>query len=127
MNRLRTFSNDYLLPLIISALVLRALIPVGFMPGSSAGMMLTASLCNAPATGNPGTEIIQIDGAGMPAGAGVMHCDYCLTPVMGAAFAFPVVQSAALAAFEVPTERQDAPGPRFARDRAHSPRAPPLA
>jgi hypothetical protein len=127
VNRLHRFSNDYLLPLLIGALVLRALIPVGFMPGSSAGTVLTASLCNAPATGSPGTEIIRIEGAEMPAGAGVMHCDYCLAPILATAFSLPAVQPAAAIAFELPAERRDAPILRFARDRAHAPRAPPLA
>jgi hypothetical protein len=125
VNRLRHLSHEYLLPLVISALVLRALIPVGFMPGGSS--LLTVALCNAPAIGESRTETLAIPDAGMPAGAAKMHCDFCLATMWGAAFALPTLAQAHAISFEPLPERADAPQPRFARDRAQIPRAPPLA
>lgn len=125
MNRLRHLAHEYLLPLVIGALVLRALIPVGFMPGGTS--LLTAALCNAPAIGESRTETLAIPDAGMPAGAARMHCDFCLAPMWGAAFALPTLSQVDAISFETLPERADAPRPRFARDRAQIPRAPPLA
>ncbi|HUQ11148.1 MAG TPA: DUF2946 family protein [Steroidobacteraceae bacterium] len=127
MNRLRSIANDYLLPLVIGALVLRALIPVGFMPGSGARTSLTASLCNAPATGNAGTEVIRIPDGELPMGTGAMHCDYCLVPMLATACALPALQPATAIDFEPAAERNEAPVHRFALLRAQIPRAPPLA
>ena len=121
MNRLRAHSRDYLLPLLISALVLRALIPAGFMPGGMGGLTLTAQLCNAPATGNPGIEAIEIPGAGMSA----VHCDFCLIPVMTGAQSLPAIQPPPAIAFRSRAARVDAPASRFALQRAQTPRAPP--
>lgn len=125
MNRLRHLAHDYLLPLVISALVLRALIPVGFMPGGSS--LLTAALCNAPAGDEARTETLAIPDPAMPAGAAKMHCDFCLAPIWGATHALPTLTQAEAIAFEVLPGRADAPPSRFARDRAQIPRAPPLA
>ena len=120
MNRLRAHAHDYLLPLLIGALVLRALIPAGFMPGGM-GLSLTAQLCNAPATGNPGTETLEIPGAGM----GATHCDFCLLPLMAATQAPPALQPPPAIAFSSLAARTDAPASRFALQRAQIPRAPP--
>ena len=125
MNRLRHLAHEYLLPLVISALVLRALIPLGFMPGGSS--LLTAALCNAPATGETRIETLSIPDAGMPAGAAKMHCDFCVAPMLGAASALLALTPAEAIAFQILAQRADAPAPRFARDRAQIPRAPPLA
>lgn len=124
MNRLRSLAHEYLLPLVIGALVLRALIPVGFMPGG-ASTSLVATLCNAPAAGSAGTEVIEI-----PAREGALahaHCDFCLVPVLGAAHAPPAIHPPA--AIDLPARRmqETAPPPRFALARAQIPRAPPLA
>lgn len=124
MNRLRCLALDYLLPLVIGALVLRALIPVGFMPAGTP-TSLTAPLCNAPATGNPGTEVIEI-----PGGDGALthtHCDFCFLPVMAAASS-PASMSPP-SAVQLPVRGLHAPAPvsRFALARAQIPRAPPLA
>jgi hypothetical protein len=121
VNRLRAHSRDYLLPLLISALVLRALIPAGFMPGGMA-LTLTAQLCNAPATGNAGTESIEVPGAG----TGAMQCDYCLVPLMAGAQALPTIQPSPAIAFRFQPAPDDAPASRFALQRAQIPRAPPL-
>lgn len=125
MNRLRAFSCDYLLPLIIGALVLRALIPVGFMP-ASAGLTLTAALCNASGTGGAGTETLEIAGRA-PSGVHHDHCDFCLVPVLAAAYSLPGIEPPA-AVEETPQGiAQNAPAARFALARAQIPRAPPLA
>ena len=126
MNRLRTLANDYLLPLVISALVLRALIPAGFMPGTGEGFSLTAAMCNAPATGAPRAEIIEIPGADAPQAA-AMHCDFCLVPVLGAAFVSPALQTSDKILSVALPPGVDAPVSRFALSRAQIPRAPPLA
>jgi hypothetical protein len=121
VNRLRAFSNDYLLPLVLGALVLRALIPVGFMPGMSTGFSLTALLCNAPATGAR-TETIEIPGAITAA-----HCDYCVVPVLGAGVTVPTVSAGPAVSVLIPPRRLATPHSRFALARAQIPRAPPLA
>ena len=122
MNRLRSFANDYLLPLVISALVLRALIPAGFMPGSGEGLSLTAAMCNAPSTGAPRSEIIDIPGAGAPLAAAARHCDFCLFPVWGAAFASLMLRAPENICFAPLPARVDAPVSRFALARAQIPR-----
>lgn len=127
MNRLRTFANDYLLPLVIGALVLRSLIPAGFMPVGGEGLSLTAAMCNAFSTGAPRTEIIEIPGAETPAPSAAMHCDFCLVPVLAAGFALPASQTPIAIAFFSRAASEDAPASRFALDRAQIPRAPPLA
>jgi hypothetical protein len=127
VNRLRTLANDYLLPLVIGALVLRALIPVGFMPGGGGGLTLTAAMCNAFSTGAPRTETIEIPGTEAPAPSAAMHCDFCLVPVLAAGFASPAPQTPVNIAFVPRAAREDAPTSRFALDRAQIPRAPPLA
>ena len=127
MNRLRTFADDYLLPLVISALVLRALIPAGFMPGTGAGLSLTAAMCNAPSAGVARTETIEIPAEGAPISAAAMHCDFCLVPVLAAPCAPPTLRSPAEITIISMPARKDAPAPRFALDRTQIPRAPPLA
>ena len=127
MNRLRTLARDYLLPLVIGALVLRALIPVGFMPGGSAGFSLTATLCEVPGAVTPGTETIKVPGVGMPADTHTAHCDYCVVPLMGTAFVLPALPPAAAIGFEPRRAHANAPASRFALERAQIPRAPPLA
>lgn len=84
VHRLRNIAQSHLLPLVLGALVLRALIPVGFMPGARPGMNLTAAMCNPAAGGGPGgSEIIEIPGA-----TPVVHCEYCLAPACGPAPVF---------------------------------------
>jgi len=83
MHRLRSLARDYLLPLVIGALVLRALIPVGFMPAQAPGSTLTVMLCNALATGGATTETLDIPGAEATAGAVGMHCDFCVAATLG--------------------------------------------
>lgn len=119
MNRLRRLSRDYLLPLVIGTLVLRALIPVGFMPGAMMGTTLTAAMCSSPAA-PAGTERIEIPGT-----APVPHCDFCLTTLLGPPSVQPPLASRAAVVAEILSERADAPTSRFALVRAQIPRAPP--
>lgn len=121
MNRLRALSQDYLLPLLLGALVLRALIPAGFMPGTGAGFSLTAMLCNAPA-GDARSETIEIPGAITAA-----HCDYCVVPVLGASLTVPALSPGRTLFTSIPQRLLPAPHSRFALIRAQIPRAPPLA
>jgi hypothetical protein len=125
VHRLRRFSSEYLLPLVISALVLRALIPVGFMP-AAAGVSFTAMLCNVPAT-SARTEVLEFPGAEIPGASPAMHCDYCALPMLGAATTLPVTPACPAISLETPAAVPDAPFSRFALQRAQIPRAPPLA
>ena len=125
VNRFRSIARHQLLPFVIGALVLRALIPLGFMPGPSAGLSLAAMMCASPAPGSAGTELIEIPG-GMPASSHA-HCDFCGLPLLGVPNA--ETQSDARAAIELQPlpERVSAPHTRYALARAQIPRAPPLA
>lgn len=121
MRKLRALAHAHLLPLVIGTLVLRALIPVSFMPGMSAGTSLTAVMCASPAS-NAGTERIEIPGT-----ASAPHCDFCLTTLLGPPSVQPQIAENVAAAVEIFSTRADAPASRFALLRAQIPRAPPLA
>jgi hypothetical protein len=125
VNRLRSLSHDYLLPLVIGALALRALIPVGFMPGDGNALLISAMLClpaGAPADANARSEQIEIPGA-----AHAQHCEYCGLPLAAPAFPPPMLDTRVAGVFEIPQLGTQAPHPRFALDRAQIPRAPPAA
>lgn len=118
VNRLR--KSSWLLPAVLAALVLRALIPAGFMPGA-AGPSMVAVMCSFPDR----TELIEIaqgdTGATMES-----HCDFCLAPMLGATPCFAI-----LVARDVPADSPlpvfEDPVSRHALARAQIPRAPPLA
>lgn len=118
--RLRVYAQAHLLPLVLGALVLRALIPVGFMPGS--GGTLTAMLCAPSAPGNQRTEILEIPGATQ-----APHCDYCTAPLLGGAPDFFVPGAPAPAFDNLAFSFSDEAPPAFVAARAHRPRGPPLA
>jgi hypothetical protein len=125
VNRLRSLSQDYLLPLVIGALALRALIPVGFMPGAGNPLSLSATLCQpagAPADGDARTEQVEIPGT-----AHAQQCEYCALPLAAPAFAPPMRDTRVASVFEIPQVGAQAPHSRFALDRAQIPRAPPAA
>jgi hypothetical protein len=125
VNRLRSVSQDYLLPLVIGALALRALIPIGFMPGDGNPLRIAATLCVpvvAPADGIPRTEQIEIPGT-----AHAQQCEYCLSPLAGPAFQLPAGNVLVAGRFDVPRAGAEAPHSRFALVRAQIPRAPPAA
>jgi hypothetical protein len=130
VNRLRAFYQDCLLPMVIGALVLRALIPAGFMPGDGNALSITATLCLpagpvgpvGPLDDNARTEQIEIPGAGHTA-----HCEYCVSPASGPPV-FPATAHIPPASdVDIPPAQTEAPHSRFALDRAQIPRAPPRA
>jgi hypothetical protein len=107
------------MPFVLAALALRALIPAGFMPGSVDGIAFTAMLC-APLT--PGaTERIELPAPNAQAQA---HCDFCVSPLLGA---LPAAQGARLpvGAIWFAPRSLLAQISSHAPDRAPSARAPP--
>ena len=123
MNRLRSLSQDYLLPLVIGALALRALIPMGFMPGNGNALSITASLC-APGGGADDTGTEQIE---LPGTAHAMECEYCLSPLPGPPLLLVTADAPLAHDFQPLPAQLLAPHSRFALDRAQIPRAPPRA
>ncbi len=105
-----------MLPWVLAALVLRALIPAGFMP--MAGTSLAAAMCST--LGMP-TELIEVPGT-----TPQLHCDYCVAPAVGASPALPA--GPVLERGVEPSRRtHDTPRLRLPLDRAHPARGPPLA
>ena len=119
ISRLRSMRlRANVLPLVLAAMMLRALIPVGFMPGSEDGVSLAASMCST----QPGkTETIEIPGE-----HGKPHCEYCVASPLGAAPAFvaPGITAAAAPAL-LPTTVSQTRKSFLAR--AQTARAPPRA
>jgi hypothetical protein len=113
--RFRRLLRIHVLPWVVGALVLRAMIPMGFMPAG--GTTLAAVLCS---TQGQTTEQIEIPGA-----AASMQCDFCLLP----AFAAPPAASAGglgESAAVVPDRANAALPHRFSLDRSQTARAPPV-
>jgi hypothetical protein len=104
------------LPLVLAALVLRALIPAGFMSGGP-GSSLVVSMC-APSAG---TETIEIPGAPPELST---HCDFCFAPVLGAAPAFAASVAPAIN-MATPLPGAQAADTRHRLVRAQSSRGPP--
>ena len=123
MNRLRSLSQDYLLPLVIGALALRALIPMGFMPCNGNALSITASLCT-PSGGADDTGTEQIE---LPGNAHAMECEYCLSPLSGPPLLLVTADAPLALDFQPSPSHRFAPHSRFALDRAQIPRAPPRA
>jgi hypothetical protein len=123
VNRLRSLSQDYLLPLVIGALALRALIPMGFMPGDGNALSITAALCMpAGGTEQAGSEQIELPGT-----AHTMQCEYCLSPLSGPPLLLATADAPLVHDFQSFPAHLLAPHSRFALDRAQIPRAPPSA
>jgi hypothetical protein len=106
-----------ILPPLMAALLLRALIPVGFMPGFADGASFTASMCSSQGTG----ETIEI-----PGDHAKPHCDYCVAPLFGAPLALQRCHAPASAS-QALNARVDSQLPAAPLARAQSARAPPLA
>ena len=123
VNRLRSLSQDYLLPLVIGALALRALIPMGFMPGDGYALSITATLC-MPAGGGDDTVTEQIE---LPGTAHAMQCEYCLSPLSGPLLLLVTADAPLSQDFQPARAQLLAPHSRFALDRTQIPRAPPRA
>jgi hypothetical protein len=105
----------HVLPWVLGALVLRALIPIGLMPGSTS---LTAMLCGSQAR----SERIDIPGA-----APLVHCDDCLLPMLGAPPTLSAAWSPPSPGDHSAIVTTTGPHSRFALVRAQIPRAPPAA
>jgi hypothetical protein len=113
--RFRPLLRNHVLPWVVGALVLRAMIPMGFMPAE--GATLGAVLCSTQ-----GAKTEQID---IPAPAPSMQCDFCLLP----AFAAPPAATAAGIGERVAvvvSPAHDTLPHRFPLDRAQTARAPPV-
>lgn len=114
-SRFRRLLRIHVLPWAVGALVLRAMIPMGFMP--SGGTTLGAVMCSTQ-----GLESEQID---IPGSAPFMQCDFCLLP----AFAEPPAALAGGVGEPVSVVLSRAPEAiphRFSLDRAQTARAPPV-
>jgi hypothetical protein len=113
--RFRRLLRIHVLPWVVGALVLRAMIPMGFMPAEDT--TLGAVLCSTQ-----GLQTEQIEIPGPPSS---MQCDFCLLP----AFAAPPAESAEGVAARVATLPSWAPetlAHRFELLRAQTARAPPV-
>jgi hypothetical protein len=113
--RYRRFLRLHVLPWVLGALVLRAMIPMGFMPAQ--GTTLGTVMCS---TQGPLTEEI-----GIPGSAATMQCDYCLMPALDAAPASIAAASIAPVA-DTPPASYESPAFPFALERAQGARAPPV-
>jgi hypothetical protein len=103
----------HVLPWVLGALLLRAMIPMGFMPAE--GTALAVAMCSTQGV----AEEIEIPGVTLE-----MQCDYCLTSALAAA---PAISTAPAIAPRVapPGRAFENPHSRFALVRAQTPRAPP--
>lgn len=87
MKRLRTLRFRYwVMPVILAALAARAFMPAGFMSISGEnGMSATIAMCSQDKTRRERIEFP--DGQQLP-GEHRLQCKHCLSPVLGAPFAF---------------------------------------
>lgn len=110
-----------ILPWVLGALFLRALIPPGFMhvPGTT----LPAEMC-APGTDAGLVERIEIPGAGTERESAA-HCDACLIPTLATPPATYATADGPVAS-EPPPLHYESPQSRFALIRAQLARAPPV-
>jgi hypothetical protein len=118
VNRMRA-ARSRLLPLVLGALVLRALIPVGFMAG--AGGVLSAAWCSPSIPGSQRTEIVEIPGA-----LHAQFCDYCTAPLLGGAPDFFLPGAPAPVYAFLPVAATHGEPTVVGANRAHRPRGPPL-
>jgi hypothetical protein len=112
------------MPFVLAALALRALIPAGFMPGSSEGFGFVAVLCSPQIAGEARVVTDRFELPGSPEAHARPHCDFCVSPLLGAAPATDGARLGAQAPYLAP--------PSFVAqistqspDRAPSARAPP--
>jgi hypothetical protein len=113
--RFRRLLRNHVLPWVVGALVLRAMIPMGFMPAE--GATLGAVLCSTQ-----GLQTEQID---IPGAASSMQCDFCLLPAFAAPPAATIEGMGERVAVVV-SPAHEAPPHRFPLDRAQTARAPPV-
>ena len=72
------------MPLVLAALALRALIPAGFMPGSSEGFGFVAVLCSPQIADEARVVTERFELPGSPGAPTQPHCDFCISPLLGA-------------------------------------------
>jgi len=113
----RSFSLTWVLPLLLAALVSRALMPAGFM-ASNAGLTFTVEMCSLD---KDRREQLQIPGGHEPA-----DCEYCLAPLLGPGLDPPRVIARAEYRPDI-TLAGDSQIASLPLARAQSPRAPPHA
>jgi hypothetical protein len=125
VNRLRNFDfRCSIMPFVLAALALRALIPAGFMPGSSETFGFTAMLC-APQFA-PETRVVM-ERFELPASPGTHsqpHCEFCVASPPGAPPAMEAARVPSLPTSLAPISFL-AQVSTSAPDRAPSARAPP--
>jgi hypothetical protein len=121
VNRLRTLRLRHaVMPFVLAALALRALIPAGFMPGAVESFAFVSAICapmNAGATerfelpADPGTHAQN-------------HCEFCVLPLLGAPPS-PATLAQTRVAPDRARSRLTAQVAARSPDRAPSARAPP--
>jgi hypothetical protein len=125
VNRLRNLDfRCSVMPFVLAALALRALIPAGFMPGSSDGFGFTAMLCSPQIAGTAASPIERFELPASPAAHAQPHCDFCVAPLLGALPPTDAMRVPAAAATLSPISFL-AQVTTHAPDRAPSARAPP--
>jgi hypothetical protein len=121
----RLFSDHRLTELLLAVLLLRALVPAGFMPGTGSEMSLTMTMCGP---GNPAAVKVRLPQDPGPSAPLTSHSDdYCAYAAASVAAPPPTVGLASLLLPRA-TESDSVPAPTAvlaAVYRAQSPRAPP--
>ena len=111
------------MPFVLAALALRAMIPAGFMPGSTDSFAFTAMLC-APQNAGAAT-MARFELPGSPDAHAQPHCDFCGAPALGGPPTIDGTRPGVVTA-PVATTRFEAQVFSRAPDRAPSARAPPV-
>jgi len=125
--------RQYLLGLALLAFVLRALVPMGFMPGMDAhhGHQVVLTLCNPAGeerafTLDLGDEVAQATDHTQDEGMSAQHCPYCLASAQAMLpTADIVLHVASVAASDVPLAVYTGPSPISAQGPPLGSRAPP--
>jgi hypothetical protein len=127
VNRFRTFDLRHtVMPFVLAALALRALIPAGFMPGSSDSFSFTAMLCAPQSLGTAAAGAMErFELPGSPAAHAQPHCDFCVSPALGGPPAIDGLRLQAVVASIVSLRFEEQISSRTP-DRAPSARAPPV-
>ena len=119
MNRLRTLRIvTFALPVILAALVARALMPSNFMTLTGTGPAITTQLCSVEQNRRAPIEL--------PGEKHGMLCDHCLSPMGNAPIAFVVIPERVEMSPLVESTR-DSPVAYAIPRRAQAARAPPQA
>ncbi len=112
------------MPFVLAALALRALIPAGFMPGSGEGFAFVAVLCSPQVAGETRVVAERFELPAAPGAHTQPHCDFCVSPLLGAPPAMDGARVVAPAPYVAPVSFLAQISTR-SPDRAPSARAPP--